>query len=73
MTRSLEASTDEEAMRAAIAANTQTPPEIVEQIALANWNPELDTEKLAMVADLAVEYGILDAAPDLDTLVRPAD
>jgi NitT/TauT family transport system substrate-binding protein len=73
MTRSLEASTDEEAMRAAIAANTQTPPEIVEQIALANWNPELDTEKLAMVASLAVEYGILDAEPDLDTLVRPAD
>ena len=73
LTRSLEASTDEEAMRAAIAANTQTPPEIVEQIALANWNPELDTEKLAMVAGLAVEYGILDAEPDLDTLVRPAD
>jgi NitT/TauT family transport system substrate-binding protein len=73
MTRSLEASTDEEAMRAAIAANTQTPPEIVEQIALANWNPELDTEKLATVAGLAVEYGILDAEPDLDTLVRAAD
>ena len=73
MTRSLEASTDEEAMRATIAANTQTPPEIVEQIALANWNPELDIEKLAMVAGLAVEYGILDAEPDLDTLVRSAD
>ena len=73
MTRSLEASTNEEAMRAAIASNTQTPPEIVEQIALANWNPELDTEKLAMVAGLAVEYGILDTEPDLDTLVRPAD
>jgi NitT/TauT family transport system substrate-binding protein len=73
MTRSLEASTDEEAMRATIAANTQTPPEIVEQIALANWNPELDTEKLATVADLAVEYGILDVEPDFDTLVRSAD
>ena len=73
MTASLEAATDEEAMRATIAANTQTPPDVIDQIALANWNPELDTEKLAMVAGLAVDYGILDEEPNLDELVWTAD
>jgi NitT/TauT family transport system substrate-binding protein len=69
MTRSLEASSDAEAMKAAITANTQTPAELIDQIALANWNPELDTEKLAMVGGLAAEYGLLDAEPNLDELV----
>lgn len=73
MTVSLEAATDEEAMRASIAANTQTPPDVIDQIALANWNPELDAEKLAMVAGLAVDYGILDEEPNLDELVWSAD
>lgn len=72
MTRSLEAGTDPEAMKAAITANTQTPAELIDQIALANWNPDLDTEKLAMVGGLAAEYGLLDAAPNLDELVWSA-
>ena len=69
ITRSMEDASDEEAMRAAIAANTQMPAEVIDQIALANWNAELDTEKLATVGGLALEYGLLDAEPNLDELV----
>jgi len=72
MQRSLESSDDEEAMRAAIEANTQTPPEIVPELALANWQPDLDLEKLALVGELATEYGLLEEAPDLDALVWDA-
>lgn len=67
--RSLEDGTDDQAMRDAIAANTETPPDVVAELALANWQPELDREKLGLVADLAVTYEILDTAPDLQELV----
>lgn len=67
--RSLDESGDEEAMRTAIEANTETPPEILPDLALANWNAELDTDKLQTVAELATEYGLLDEEPDLDELI----
>lgn len=67
--RSIEASSDEQAMRDAIAANTETPPPVVAELALANWQPELDTEKLAFVGELATEYGILEEEPNMDELV----
>jgi NitT/TauT family transport system substrate-binding protein len=73
MQRSLEAASDEEAMRDAIAANTETPPEVVAELALANWQPELDEDKLALVGRLATDYDILDAEPDLDELVWTPD
>jgi NitT/TauT family transport system substrate-binding protein len=69
MQRSLEAASDEQAMRDAIGANTETPPDVVGELALANWQPELDEEKLALVGELAAEYGILESEPDLDGLV----
>ena len=67
--RGLEDAGDDAAMQAAIVANTQTPEDVVTKIALANWNPDLDTDKLAETAALAVEYGILEAEPDIGTLV----
>lgn len=67
--RGMEDASDDAAMQAAIVANTQTPEELVTQIALANWNPDLDTDRLAETGALAVEYGILDAEPDMSTLV----
>lgn len=69
MRRSLEASGDDEAMRAAIEANTETPPEVIPQLALANWQADLDTEKLQLIGELAAEYGLLEDEPDLDALV----
>ena len=72
MQRSLEESDDEEAMRAAIEANTQTPPDVVPELALANWQADLDLDKLGLVGELATEYGLLDEEPDLDELVWEA-
>lgn len=72
MQRSLEDGPDEDAMRDAIVANTQTPPDVVPELALANWQPEMDMDKLQLVADLAVEYGLLDEDPNLDELVWSA-
>jgi NitT/TauT family transport system substrate-binding protein len=72
MQRSLEAGSDDEAMRAAIEANTETPPEVIPDLALANWQPELDTDKLELVGELATEYGVLDDEPDIDALVWEA-
>ena len=69
--RGLADASDDAAMQAAIVANTQTPEDLAGVIALANWNPDLDTDKLAETGALAVEYGILDAEPDMETLVWP--
>ena len=71
--RGMDDAADEEAMRAAITANTETPEDLASQIALANWNPDIDTDKLAEIGSLAVEYGILDAEPDMEALVWEAD
>jgi len=73
MRRSLEASGDDDAMRAAIEANTETPPEVIPALALANWQSDLDTEKLQLVGELAASYGLLEDEPDLDALVWDGD
>jgi NitT/TauT family transport system substrate-binding protein len=72
MRRSLEDSDDDEAMRTAIEGNTETPPELLPELALANWQADLDTEKLQLVGELAVDYGLLEEEPDLDALVWEA-
>jgi NitT/TauT family transport system substrate-binding protein len=71
--RSLEASSDEEAMREAIAANTETPPDLAAEIALDNWQPEIDRAKLVILGQLATRYGTLEAEPNLDELIWTAD
>jgi NitT/TauT family transport system substrate-binding protein len=71
--RSLEAASDEEAMREVIAANTETPPEVAAEMALDNWEPEIDREALGEVAELATRYGILEAEPNLDELIWTPD
>ena len=67
--RGMEDAADAEAMKAAIVANTQTDEGLADQIALANWNPDLDTDKLAEIGALATDYGILESEPDMDALV----
>jgi NitT/TauT family transport system substrate-binding protein len=69
LARSIEAAEDDEVMRTAIADNTETPPDVVEELALANWDAELDTDALGEVASLAVDYEVLAEEPDLDQLV----
>lgn len=67
--RGIQDASDAAAMQAAIVANTQTTEDLAIQIALANWNPDLDADKLAEIGSQAVEYGILEAEPDMSTLV----
>jgi NitT/TauT family transport system substrate-binding protein len=70
--RSLADGGDTAAMRAAIGANTKTPPAVIDRLALANWSADLDRDKLARVGDLAVTYEILASTPDLGGLVWTA-
>jgi NitT/TauT family transport system substrate-binding protein len=71
--RSLDAASDDEAMREAIVANTETPPDLAEEMALDNWQPEIDREKLAVLGELATKYGVLEEVPNLDELVWTPD
>lgn len=71
--RSFEAASDEEAMRAAIVANTDTDADLVEELPLSDWDPEIDRDTLALLGELAVRYGILDEEPDLDELIWDND
>lgn len=70
--RSIEASSDEEAMREAIVANTDMEPELVEEIALDHWDGEIDRTALETLAELAVRYEALEEEPNLDELVWTA-
>lgn len=67
--RSIEAASDENAMRATIEATTETPPDVVGQLALANWQAKLDEEKLAQIGQLAADFGVLEEPPAMDELV----
>jgi NitT/TauT family transport system substrate-binding protein len=69
LARSMEASSDEEAMRDAIVANTQTEADQVGGLALANWDAAIGTEKLSCTAELAVMFDILEEEPNLDELI----
>jgi NitT/TauT family transport system substrate-binding protein len=71
--RSLEAASDEEAMRETISTSTETPPDLAEQIALDNWQPEIDRDKLVLLGELATRYGILQEEPNLDQLIWTAE
>lgn len=70
--RSLAAASDADAMRETIAAETETPPDIVEVLPLANWQPEIDRDALALQGELATGYGILSEEPDLEQLIWTA-
>lgn len=70
MERSLQAADDEpDAARAIIATYSQTPPEVLEQIALASWGPEINVESLEAVGAQALSFGVLSEAPDIDALI----
>jgi NitT/TauT family transport system substrate-binding protein len=63
------ASSDEEAMKEAIVANTDIDAELVEEIALDRWDAEVDRDGLQSLADLSLRYEVLEEEPDLDALV----
>jgi NitT/TauT family transport system substrate-binding protein len=71
--RSIEASSDTEAMKAAIVANTDIDAELVELIALDRWDAEVNTDGLQTLSEMALRYEVLEEEPDLDALVWTPD
>jgi NitT/TauT family transport system substrate-binding protein len=68
--RSIEASSDTEAMKETIVANTETDAELVDQIALDHWVADIDRDKLQTIGELAKTYEILEEEPNLEELIR---
>jgi len=69
LVRSIEASSDTEAMGEVILAETDTTPELLDEMALDDWSAEVDRDKLTALADLALTYEVLTEEPDLDALI----
>ena len=69
LVRSIEASSDTEAMGEVILANTDTTPELLDEIALDDWSAEVDRDKVTALAELAIKYGALEETPNLDELI----
>ena len=69
LVRSIEASSDTEAMGETIIANTDITPELLDEMALDDWSAEVDHDKLTALADLAVKYETLETPPDLNELI----
>ncbi len=68
--RSLEAAADDpDAARAIISTYSQSPPAVLDVIALASWGPEINVDSLVEVGRLATEFGVLDEEPDIDALI----
>lgn len=65
------ASANEDAVRAAIVTNMGIPEEAAAGITLPNFTSEVDVAAIEELVALAIEFGVLDAEPDLDTLIQP--
>lgn len=67
--RSLDATSNEAAMRKAIVAHTEIPPAVVDKIPLDNWQSDIDRKALEVVGELATKHGVLDKEPNLDEMI----
>lgn len=65
------ASSNEDAVRAAIVTNLEIPEAAAASITLPDFTPDLADAGIEDLAALAVEYEYIDAEPDLDTLIQP--
>jgi NitT/TauT family transport system substrate-binding protein len=59
-----------EEARKAITGFTEMPPDLVNEIRLPRWNSELRQDSVALQAELAQRYGIIEEVPDIDELIR---
>ncbi|WP_211319620.1 ABC transporter substrate-binding protein [Quadrisphaera granulorum] len=64
------AADNEPAVRDAIATNLKIPADAAAGITLPTFRWQLDTQNLQKLADTAVEFTVLDKAPDFDRLVK---
>lgn len=60
---------DEELFREAIEEHTETDPDLISDMKLGTWEPEVDMAKLALLGELAHQYGILDSEPDVEAMI----
>ncbi|GAB3205119.1 NitT/TauT family transport system substrate-binding protein [Marinactinospora thermotolerans DSM 45154] len=71
MTESLEyADANPDEVRRILSTYTEIAPEVIEELRLPRFPAEVDRASVQTVADLMVEHGTLDEAPDLDALYR---
>ncbi|GEL25287.1 hypothetical protein PSU4_42410 [Pseudonocardia sulfidoxydans NBRC 16205] len=57
--------------RAVVASYTKIPPATLQKMALPNYSPTLDKDKVALLGELMVRYGVVDRTPDLDGTMGP--
>jgi NitT/TauT family transport system substrate-binding protein len=70
MRRSLEYARDHpEEARAVIPTYSPVKGKVLEEMQLANWNPDLNVDSLRMTYDLARKYGVLDKDINLEDLL----
>lgn len=50
---------------------TQVPAEVVEQVAIPQWDAEADQEQLQKMADLMLEYGLIEEEFDVGEVIAP--
>lgn len=58
-----------EDVRDIIGTYTEIPPDLIAEIKLPRWDPELRRESVQLQAELTQRYGIIDELPDLDELI----
>jgi NitT/TauT family transport system substrate-binding protein len=70
LTRSVEyANSHTDEVRASIPSFTGVDPQIAERIALPLWEPQINRETTEELADLLIEYKLLDERPDVAEIV----
>jgi NitT/TauT family transport system substrate-binding protein len=62
------AASDESAVRAAVAKNTETPPALLEKMTLPAYGTDMAKESTQKTAEIMVEKGFIKKMPDLATL-----
>ncbi|WP_346618460.1 ABC transporter substrate-binding protein [Blastococcus montanus] len=63
---------DRERLVELVPTYTQVPAEVVEQVALPEWEADVGEEQLQEMADLMLEYGIIDEEFDVSTMIAAA-
>ena len=63
------AADNDDAVRQALVDNLEIPAEAAANLPLPTFTTDLDVDLIQGLADLAVEHGYFDAAPDLSTII----
>jgi ABC-type nitrate/sulfonate/bicarbonate transport system substrate-binding protein len=61
---------DRERLVELVPTYSQVPAEVVEQVALPDWDAEINTEQLAEMSDLMAKYGIISDPFDVTTIIH---